>query len=129
MTKLVLIKSFNWRIFFLIFKGSTSCGMTQSVYGFLVYHAAVGQRVLPEHFNFQAGCVENVINVEAEPWEYQLCRKVIEMFSRPGDWVLDINLPKVTGIAAALSTDRNGLCLVKNEEERQTAREILSELV
>ena len=35
----------------------------------------------------------------------------------------------VTGIAAAISTERNGLCLVKSEEERQTAREILSELV
>jgi hypothetical protein len=35
----------------------------------------------------------------------------------------------VTGIAAALSTHRNGLCLVKSEEEQQTAREILSELV
>jgi hypothetical protein len=92
MTKIVLIKSLTGAYFF-IFKGNTSCGMTQSVHGFMVYHAAVGQRVLPEHFNFQAGCVENV-NVEAEPWEYQLCRKLIEMFSRPGDWVLDINLPK-----------------------------------
>jgi hypothetical protein len=68
--------------------------MVDAVEGFVVYHAAVSKRILPEHFNFKFGTLENHIIVDAQDKELQTCKKLIEMFSRPGDWILDINLPQ-----------------------------------
>lgn len=69
--------------------------MLETVSAFLVYHASVAQRVLPEHFNIKQGMVfENLIQVEEEESEIKTCNKLVEMFSRPGEWVLDANLPQ-----------------------------------
>ena len=72
--------------------------MKDSVSAFLVFHAAVGQRTLPEHFNFDASVgIDNFLLVEGETLREsseKLMEKLVGMFSHPGDWVLDINLPK-----------------------------------
>ena len=69
--------------------------MLENVSAFLVYHASVAQCVLPEHFNIKQGMVfENLIQVEEEESEIKTCNKLVEMFSRPGEWVLDANLPQ-----------------------------------
>ena len=69
--------------------------MLENVSAFLVYHASVAQRVLPEHFNIKQGMVfENLIQVEEEESEIKTCNKLVEMFNRPGEWVLDANLPQ-----------------------------------
>ena len=44
--------------------------MLENVSAFLVYHASVAQRVLPEHFNIKEGMVfENLIQVAEEESE------------------------------------------------------------
>lgn len=69
--------------------------MKDSVSSFLVYHAAVGQRTLPEHFNFDVSVgIENYVLVEGENGREKLVKKLVEIFSHPGDWILDVNLPE-----------------------------------
>ena len=69
--------------------------MLENVSAFRVYHASVAQRVLQEHFNIKEGMVfENLIQVEEEESEIKACNKLVEMFNRPGEWVLDANLPQ-----------------------------------
>ncbi|XP_028417524.1 uncharacterized protein LOC114541929 [Dendronephthya gigantea] len=102
-----------------------SLGMVRAVEGFLLYHAAPGQRLLQDHFNFTA-CTENFIIVSQEHKELEVWHSVVEMFSRPGDWILDVNTPQVAGAAAAMKEGRNVLCLTPNEEEaRNVLRKIL----
>ena len=70
--------------------------MIPCVHGFLMYHAAVGQRVLPDHFNFKSDSDEarNFFMVKEENSEIETCVRLVELFSRPGDWILDIRVPK-----------------------------------
>ena len=69
--------------------------MVKAVEGFLVYHAALGQRVLQDHFNFDAD-VNNFMVVNAEQKELEVCRRLVQLFSRQGDWILDVNIPEGT---------------------------------
>ena len=68
--------------------------MVQAVEGFVVHHAAASGRLLQEHFNFQCGMVENHMTVDADNKDFQRCKRLIELLSHPGEWVLDINLPQ-----------------------------------
>lgn len=70
-------------------------GMVKAVEGFLIYHAAVGQRLLPDHFNFKPG-VNNFMVVDAEHRELETCQNLVEWFSRPGDWIVDVNIAQGT---------------------------------
>ena len=72
--------------------GNTSLGMVQAVEGFLVHHAAISGRVLKEHFNFKCGTVENHVTVGVQNKDLEICKRRIEMFSHPSEWVLDINV-------------------------------------
>ena len=74
--------------------GSTSLGMVQAVEGFVVHHAAASGRLLQEHLNFQCGMVENHLTVKADNKDFETCKRLIELFSHPGEWILDINLPQ-----------------------------------
>jgi hypothetical protein len=65
-------------------------GMIKAVEGFLVYHAALGQRVLQDHFNFNH--TNNFMVVGLKRQDNEICSRLVEMFSRPGDWILDVNI-------------------------------------
>jgi hypothetical protein len=60
---------------------------------FTVYHAAVGNRLLPEHVNYTTeNCPSNVLDVEDSSDRHRTSfKKLIQMFSREDDWILDIN--------------------------------------
>ncbi len=60
---------------------------------FMVYHAAAGNRLLPEHVNYtNKDCPSNVIDVEDSSDQHRSSlKKLIPMFSREDDWILDIN--------------------------------------
>ena len=59
---------------------------------FMVYHAAVGNRLLPEHVNYaKENCPSNVIDVDTSDQKHSSLKTMIEMFSREDDWILDIN--------------------------------------
>ena len=70
-------------------------GMVKAVDGFLIYHAAIGNRLLPDHFNFQSG-VGNFFVVNAEHRWLEICQRLVEWFSHPGDWIVDVNIPQGT---------------------------------
>ena len=84
---------FNELVCFSCSLGNSSLGMVQAVEGFVVYHAAVSNRILNEHFNFKCGTMENHFIVEDNEKEVQTCQKLVEMFSKPGEWILDVNIP------------------------------------
>ena len=67
--------------------------MVKATEGFVVYHAAIGQRALPDHFNFGSD-VSNFMVLNAKEKDPQLWSRLIKLFSHPGDWVLDINIPQ-----------------------------------
>ena len=46
--------------------------MVKAVDSFLTYHAAIGNLLLPDHFNFQSG-VGNFIVVNAEYQSLEIC--------------------------------------------------------
>lgn len=66
--------------------------MTNSVGAFLIYHAALGGKVLPEHFsaNFSDGkAVSNLVTVNGD--KHDVLKRLVELFSNEDDWILDIN--------------------------------------
>ena len=64
--------------------------MMQSVEGFVVHHAAISDRVLKDYFNFKSGKVENQMAIHAQNKDLEIFKRLIEMFSNPGEWVLAI---------------------------------------
>ena len=66
----------------------------QPVEGYVVHHAGISGRVLQEHFYFKSKMVENYVAVHAQNKDLEICKRLIEMFSHPGERVLAINLPE-----------------------------------
>ena len=65
--------------------------MIDSVGAFLVYHAALGRKVLPEHFNFQEGNVSNLVSMGGTRDRKHVFEKLTQLFSNQDKWILDIN--------------------------------------
>ena len=62
--------------------------MVEVVRGFLVYHAALREQTMAEHFNFPHGKhVSNLVSSDGKDFE----KNVIQLFSHRDDWVLDMN--------------------------------------
>ncbi|CAB3986056.1 Hypothetical predicted protein [Paramuricea clavata] len=114
-------------------KSSGDLRMIESIdSSFMVYHAAVGDRLSPEHVNFtKEKCPSNLVEVPDTHVnkQYSLLKRLIEMFSRQDDWILDINSAQATGVVAALKSKRNGLCLVSSDDEEFMCKRKLSELM
>jgi hypothetical protein len=71
-------------------------GMISCVEAFLVHHAAVGDKVLPDHLNFGDESISNFIGDDIAN-EKQIHQKLIELFSHEHDWILDVNSSKGKG--------------------------------
>ena len=64
-------------------------GMVSSLQAFLVYHAAVGHKILPEHFNWHPSSSKEDFFVAEDKQDAQM--QLVKLFSHDGDWVLDMN--------------------------------------
>ena len=59
---------------------------------FVVYHAAVSDRLLPDHVNYTSdNRPSNLFNQDTADPNYSLLNEVIKLYSRESDWILDIN--------------------------------------
>ena len=65
-------------------------GMTRCVESFLVHHDAVGDNILQGHINFGEEPTADFIGEDFAS-EEQVCQKIIKLFSREHDFILDIN--------------------------------------
>ena len=63
--------------------------MTNVVRAFLLYHAALGGKIVPEHFSSKGKAVPNLLCTNAT--QREVMRKVVELFSSQDDWILDVN--------------------------------------
>ena len=62
----------------------------------MVYHAAVGDRLLADHVNYtNQSRPSNLfkLNDTADP-NYSLLEEIIRLYSREGDWILEVNSAK-----------------------------------
>ena len=80
--------------FFILLNGFVSyfkenLGMTRCVASFLVHHDAVGDNILQGHINFGGPTADFIEEDFAN--EKQVCQKIIKLFSREHDFILDIN--------------------------------------
>ncbi|CAB4042784.1 Hypothetical predicted protein, partial [Paramuricea clavata] len=86
-------------------KPSGNLGMVQSVSGFMVYHASVGDRLLPDHLNFGDSCPSNLLNL-GQRSECDWLKDLIGMFSHEGN-----------AVVAAVGIKRNGLYMAESDNE------------
>ncbi|CAB4033101.1 Hypothetical predicted protein [Paramuricea clavata] len=101
---------------------SGNLGMINCAESFLIHHAAVGNNVLPEHFNFGEELVSNFIGNDNNN---DILERLIGLFSQECDWILDINSSKASATLMALKTKRNAIYLCEtNDEEFYVKREI-----
>lgn len=79
-------------VILIVFFLEGNLGMISCVESFLIHHAAVGNNVLPEHFNFGEELVSNFIGNIAN--NNDILERLIRLFSQECDWILDINSSK-----------------------------------